>query len=331
MNEAQISPKDGEIKDIPDVPQKLFEAAKNGRLVVFVGAGVSRIIGCPSWIDFAIKQLKDLYDKKAINFHEYENLKRYDARKLLSICKKIYKEKNIPPQSPQSLLQCDKDLREKYSIFEDLYSINAIYVTTNYDIYLDEIAKKPRPESISISEKTLLSHVSIEKESRKSKIFYQKEELLISNLTNGTVLHLHGSITEESSMIVTIVDYMKTYEKSSYIVDLLEQIFNDYTVLFVGYGLEEYEILEFMISKSLASEHELRHFMLYPIFKNETNLFEFQKKYHADLGINLMPYTIDENGFEQLTTVIKAWARQIGPLSRPQKFLDRIKLIDEVI
>ena len=59
-----------EIKEEPSVPPEILEAASSGKLVLFIGAGVSRIIGCPSWEDLALKQLEDLRKKKAINYHE---------------------------------------------------------------------------------------------------------------------------------------------------------------------------------------------------------------------------------------------------------------------
>ena len=85
-----INHKENEVKEIRDVPSQIFEAAKNGKLVVFIGAGVSRIIGCPSWKEFSLLKLKDLYKNKAINYHEYKNLEKLETRKLLSICSKIY-------------------------------------------------------------------------------------------------------------------------------------------------------------------------------------------------------------------------------------------------
>jgi hypothetical protein len=49
------------IPDIPPVPKAILEASSQGKLIVFVGAGVSRIIGCPSWQEFANEYLKDLH------------------------------------------------------------------------------------------------------------------------------------------------------------------------------------------------------------------------------------------------------------------------------
>jgi hypothetical protein len=44
----------------PDVPPEVEFAAQSGKLVVFVGAGISRLINCPSWQGFADKVLEQL-------------------------------------------------------------------------------------------------------------------------------------------------------------------------------------------------------------------------------------------------------------------------------
>jgi len=42
-----------EIAPIPDVPETLREAAQLSKLVPFVGAGASKLAGCPDWDEFA--------------------------------------------------------------------------------------------------------------------------------------------------------------------------------------------------------------------------------------------------------------------------------------
>lgn len=320
-----------EIKDIPDIPKGIFEAAQSGKLVLFIGAGVSRIVGCPSWKDFAIEYLKDLHNKQVINFFEFEKLKTLDARKLLTICKNIYKEKKLEPPEMKAFLEGEKDLFEEIPIYDNLYSFNAIYVTTNYDDHLDKVARQPTQPLLSIEIESSMEEVNWEKEKSEEKVFYLKDELLISKLKNGNVIHIHGSVENETTTIMTIVDYIEHYKPNSKPAVFLKEIFEKYTVLFIGYGLEEYEILEFMLSKTNPATNEIRHYMLYPIFKSESNLLEYYEKYYENLGVQLIPYPIDKGGYKHLTNVIREWAKQIGPIVQPQGFWEKVKLIDEVV
>lgn len=317
--------------NIPAVSEGVLRASSQGRLVVFIGAGVSRIIGCPSWDEFAQKVLKYLYDNKCVNFHEFENLYKLNSRKLLSICKQIISDKKPnPPPNFKEMLSSDEKLIEKYKIYENLYSWKVIYITTNFDRCLDKIALERQPIEITLEMLDGERRLKIEPEIS-SKIISLKDELLVSNLNQGNVLHLHGSVEDENSLIITTSDYLRHYIAGSKVAILLEEIFKAYTVLFVGYGLEEYEILEYLVSKVSSIKGTLQHYMLYPMFKEEGNLFGLQRKYYAELGIELVPYPIGENGHEHLATVIREWGKIIGPMSKPQGFLERIKLIDEVI
>jgi len=314
------------IPDIPSVPDPIIESVSRGKLILFIGAGVSRIIGCPSWKDFAVRFLKYLYEKRNINFHEFENLKQLEPKKLLSICNQICNKQSIVPDF-KNLLSADKKLKEKYPIYEKLYSFNAVYITTNLDVYLDEVANKVVPLPLTSSIEVSENQPSIP---ARGKLFQSKDELLITNLQQGAVLHLHGSINDINSVVITTADYLQHYQWGIKPTVLLEEVFNHCTVLFVGYGLEEYEILEYIVSKG-HNKRGINHFMLYPVFRQEINLYEFQKMYYADLGIELVPYPIDECGYEHLFAVIEEWAKQIGSKARPQNFYDRIRLIDEVI
>lgn len=317
--------------DIPGVPKGILRASSQGKLIVFIGAGVSKIIGCPLWEEFAQKVLRYLYDSGCINFHEFENLRNSDPRKLLSICRQVLSDKKPnPPPNFREMLSPDEKLAEKYKIYENLYSWKVIYVTTNFDRCLDKIALERQPIEITLETLESEKQLKIEPEIL-PKVISLKDGLLVSNLNQGNVLHLHGSIEDENSLIITTSDYLKHYIAGSKAAIILEEIFKSHTVLFVGYGLEEYEILEYLVSKASPVKGTLQHYMLYPMFKEESNLFEFQRKYYAELGIELVPYPIGENGYEHLATVIQEWAKIIGPVSRPQGFLDRIKLIDEVI
>jgi len=318
------------IDDIPSINDQILESASKGKLVIFVGAGVSRIIGCPSWEKFAFDLLDDLFTKREINYFEKKELSKLQARKILSICVDIYRDKNIYPPDYQKIFTGDPELKKRFNLYEDLYKFNVIYVTTNYDDHLDREAETAKPKEESMISSEVASSFPVAN-IEKGNVFYKREELLISNLSNGNVLHIHGSIREPEQMIITLVDYMNQYRENSLISVFLEELFTKYIVLFIGYGLEEYEILDFMISKIKRKDRNISHFILLPFYKSQKNIVEFQKKYYLSMGIKLMPYFIDNKGHMQLAFIIKDWAEIIGRNSKPQSPLDTLRIIDEVL
>ena len=58
----------------PAVPQEIGQAAQSGELVVFVGAGISKLISCPSWDEFADRVLDQLVPK-GIDHYELSQIK----------------------------------------------------------------------------------------------------------------------------------------------------------------------------------------------------------------------------------------------------------------
>jgi hypothetical protein len=314
-----------QILDIPEIPDGIIEAAQKGKLVIFIGAGVSRLLGSPGWQGFAMGYLDYLYNNDLINHREKAYLKSLSARKIISISKNKIKENNLKLPDFRKILNIDKGHKneKEHELYKNIYSCKAIYVTTNYDDYLDKMSQHIYPESYLNAKE---NHTR-----DKNKIFFRKEELLVSNLDNGNVLHIHGSIKDKGNMIGSIVDYLSHYQEDSEIPFLLKYIFERYTVLFIGYGLEEDEILEFIVNKAAIGKDEIRHYTLMPMYKEEENLLGFQESYYRELGIGFVPYNISKNGYDQLIDVIKDWSEIIKKEAEPQTFLDKIKLIDEVI
>ncbi len=174
------SKKTKDLPNIPRVPKEISEAASREELIVFMGAGVSRIIGCPSWKQFAELHLKHLYEeKRLINYHEYINLMTLEPRKILSVCKNILIENGQKPPPSKSFLKADESLKQKHKIYEFLYSMKAIYVTTNYDDHLDEVASNiqaPQTKKGASADQTSTAPVVITKEPR---IVYRDDDFLV--------------------------------------------------------------------------------------------------------------------------------------------------------
>ncbi|MBC2682698.1 hypothetical protein HAU06_00535 [Bacillus toyonensis] len=328
MSEELTIAKD-DINEIPDIHnyKEIIKAAKSGNLIIFVGAGVSKLIGLPLWNEFALERLNTIYKKELIDFRTYEKLKSLDAKKLLTICDMFMKENNIEPSLAKDIFKFENNERYK-DVYAKLYSINAIYITTNYDECLDQLALQfgnSEEPGENIDEKNRL----------KKEVIVDRSELLESKLKNGNVIHIHGSVNKEKEMLVTLNDYLDCYgtiSKKSYpeISIFLDKVFNSkYVVLFMGYGLEEYEILEYMLSKSKNPKHTKKHYMLYSTYKEDYKMINFLSKYYNNFGIDLIPYDISRKGYEQLISIIDGWAKVLSEVSRDQDFIHKTLLIED--
>ncbi len=130
------------LADIPAIPPELLDAAQRGQLVIFIGAGVSSLVGARSWTDFAEALLRDLAARGLLSFGDLDQLRPLDARKKISVAMDIYDANGITPDF-RTLLNAHVAADSVPSVYTDLYSIGTSIVTTNYDEWLDALALRP--------------------------------------------------------------------------------------------------------------------------------------------------------------------------------------------
>ena len=294
-----------EIKLLHEVPPEIENAAKSGELVVFVGAGVSRLIGCPSWDGFADKVLEQLIPK-GIDHYELSQINNIkDARKRLSIAKIVAQKKEIIINYESIFTEDVKN--EIGSIYSYLNSFNSSFVTTNYEKYLSPDTRKSSPED--------------------TWRFYRREHLLRSSLDeNGNVIHLHGCLDEPETMVITTKDYLEHYA-SSEVQDFLRHLFARKTILFLGW-LEEIEVLEYIHSKGVAptkkGDEPFRRYILQGFFESEKPLFDMLYDYYKEsFSTLLMGFSRNQKDYSQVIDIIASWAEKL-------KF-GKMPLTDEVL
>ena len=328
-----------DIPPIPEVPEALREAAQVGKLIPFVGAGASRLAGCPDWDEFANAALKVFIERGTFNHAQFAQVKGLSARIKLSIARSL-QTRTQPQIDYRSLLHrvprhAHVDGRKLYS---HLSKLAKTFITTNYDEWLDEELPAAAADltggSGSLSDDT----------PRPRTVLYKPIDLKPENLDReDAVIHLHGSVKDPEGMILTTPDYVRHYandqrsrepDRQNYVPTFLEHLFRNKTVLFVGYGLDELEILEYIIVKAPTTDENAvqpKHFLLHGYFSHERELMISMCRYYRECGIELLPFLMDQAGWMQLVYVLESFARSVpaSSLMVLQQFREMEDLLNE--
>jgi len=310
----------------PPVPPLVMTAAKLGKLVIFVGAGVSALVGSPDWDALATGALRQLCGAGCLDYAELELLNRLDPKKRLSIAKDISSSSNKQVDYRQ-LIEPEKPDEDGLQVFADLLSVGTVFVTTNYDSWFEKASLSVK-ENTSVASSTDQARSILTKSSIKS--IYSGSDLLSRFLYEpGYVIHLHGSLDDPNSMVISTRDYLTHYARDN-VKDFLEVLFQEFTVLFAGYGIEEIEILEYVFRKNPIQGNDnsvAKHYWLFPVFSHEESLFfHLQNYYRNQCNVELVPYNRDKNNYLQLASVIRSWVKEISV--RPPAFIEKSTLIE---
>jgi SIR2-like domain len=193
-----------EIKPIPDLPAGLREAATRGRLIPFVGAGASRIAGCPTWVEFANAALRSLVALGNFSYAQLDQIHDLSPRIKMSIALSLAKEKALELNFekipyPFGARESQKGQR----LYAALSKLGKTFVTTNYDEWLDKAMDIPAPSIVSVSGPSQTAQPS-------RTVIYKVDDLIFDNLSRqDTVIHLHGSLREPEGTILTTPQYLK--------------------------------------------------------------------------------------------------------------------------
>lgn len=272
-----------EIKDIPPLPKKLRQAIDEEKLAIFVGAGVSRSVGCDGWDELSKKLVKKCREENRIDyFIEEELLKQNDKIKLISMCHNMLNETDcFMSEMKKSLKDNEVDALnendDKFKIYKDIKRLGNIFITTNADRYIDKFFN---PNNICI------------------------QDFKSNDIKKHNLYKIHGCISNKCSLVFTTKKYIKRYVDEDF-NKFIDAIFSEYTILFIGYGLGEIDLLRkiFMTTRNDLKEH----FYLKAYFNHEQKIANFEEKYFSEIGVNLIPFSKNRKGYDQLKDIIDNW------------------------
>lgn len=294
---------------LPELPEVIRDAIDKDNLVVFIGAGVSALVGCKRWPDLATHLAEECFKKGIINYSEQGQLKNdKDHLKVISVAYELLKAKDQEEHFYQEL---EKALEPNYrkgckDIYDRLWKFGGAFITTNADrCFHDNFL----PENI------LVRPEIFESEGIKKRRLY----------------HIHGFMEDRTSLVFTKNRYLERYSRKDRAFGaFMDQVFSRETpILFVGYGLNEFELLSLLISPSGEEKKEYNRFALMPYCKYDQNLLKFDRIYFQNFGINIIEYYIDEKGYDELYEVVKKWSDDISETTKLAH--DDHKLIDDAV
>lgn len=273
-----------------DIDKDLIAALKSGTLVVFVGAGVSAK-AYPN-------QLRNTYYP---TFRElvHEIAKRID-KPLSNDDRKLLK---------QGL--SDRVLGEWERSFGDVHAIAAEILQENeagqrIDLHraiLRLFPEESEPRVVTTNFDNLLIRAR-DKEGLKGNSdwkIYEAPSLPPANTERFKgICFLHGRVTAPQEMILTDRDIGRAYMDEGWALKFAHELFRNFTVLFIGYGLEDPPLR--YLSLALEGNNDKKHWVM---------LADKEKKQERDWlrrGVRPIWYPAKRNDFRALERTISDWA-----------------------
>ncbi|MDL1975353.1 MAG: SIR2 family protein [Deltaproteobacteria bacterium] len=227
----------------PDIPECLLQAHEDGRVVFFCGAGISYPAGLPDFrglVDSLYTELNatqtpienqtyknEQYDTMLDQLERRHTGQRLAVRTALAKVLKPKWRREGAKTTHQALLQLASDHKGKTRL-----------VTTNFDRIFQSIITQHKPKIPSFAAPLL----PIPKPTR----------------WHG-VVHLHGLLptspdeTALNRLVLTSGDFGLAYLTERWAARFVSELFQNYTVCFVGYGIND-PVLRYMMDALAADE-----------------------------------------------------------------------------
>ena len=302
---------------------EIIKALIDNKLCIFFGAGASMVYGMPGWREFSERYLDyviRVINKKELIINHYTKqklLQSNDHLQILSICESLVNLYNIhnerknflketfciPPTQINGILAGNR-------FYNVLKSINAKYITTNYDNLFDHYVQNELPSAAGASIKTPIASTKLTGNVYGDIDIIREQKQLAHIILDGDVVHIHGCISKDDkcdSLIITREDYLKRYYnldgKENAHNHFLSELFNTYTVLFIGYGLQELEILKYMFKNTYQSGANKRYIIL-EAYPSDYEYIKIYENYLGQYNVNIIPYDMTDFGYQGIVQLL---------------------------
>ena len=283
---------------MPEIEQEILDAIDEHKLLIFVGAGLSCLFGYPLWGEFGNKLIDECIKQNFLSYSDKKTLNsgHFSPMKIVTIAYKEL-ENNLGKDKAREITiknLCAK--KENKKLIEEVAILLSHYgakiITTNADLSLDK--------TISFSEKQIIDD-------------FIKEKIDSNRLYYSDLVHIHGSIKDFNSMVFTSEQYAKAYMPNTFFGENIIDLLKDKTVLFIGYGVNEFELIKYFLNSNLGDEKSEKKtlFILNGYLDCEEFERKFDEEYYDSIGIKLLPFSRETNDYDALIDVLRKWDEEI--------------------
>ncbi|MGL5126419.1 MAG: SIR2 family protein [Fusobacteriaceae bacterium] len=233
--------------------KNLKKAYSEGKLIPFLGSGLSIPFGALNWIELAKKMVNEHISDVTIKNYHLENtiIKKNNCIKAFDeIIEEKYLREEMLNSKIKELLEesIDKNLNENQHNYEDLAKLMCnCYLTTNYDSLGYDSLKKIASNEVEIPQ-----------------VFEKLKSNTQNFISQGKIKYffLHGMLADESTLITTTKSYTRIYKQSKDYDSRLNTLFSSNVLLFVGFSFNDIYIQEYL--KKYLNINKGIHYILLP-------------------------------------------------------------------
>ncbi len=227
QEELWVNPVDSKIQlFIPDMPRDLINRIRDGKCILFAGAGTSLDAGLPSWYDLLKGMVEQVDDYGGLDNRQKEELgfliEQQDFNVVAEFCKEQLGAKGFADLIREKLgTRCKNSII--HNILAEIPFKGAI--TSNYDNFIEKNHRNYRvilPNDINKFDQVTIQSLF-------------EEDMF-------PIFKIHGSYDDSNSIILTDNDYRNVIFRQPQYRENLKQLFKDKSLLFVGFSFRDSSI-----------------------------------------------------------------------------------------
>lgn len=276
---------------VPRPPPALLKDIRDGKCVLFAGAGASVDAKLPGWVELLRGMIDRVVDAGTMDKNE-----RYELEHLLETGE--YMVVAAFCRDRLGLYDFAQYLQERLSDLNRISRTHRILaeipfraaITTNFDSFIENLRDRSQvilPEMME-------------------RMGSAGAESIISNKSVFPVIKIHGSAVDVESIVLTRGDFRKTLFSKPKYKEFLRRLFIDSTILFYGYGFKDPNV-DFILQELISDYggNARPHYAILPEVGNIASKYWFE-----DSNIRVIPYKLWNGSHAVATSLLQEISAQ---------------------